>query len=235
MYNFKKQSFTLAETLVVLAIIGVVASLTIPSVIQNYKKHSASVRLKKFYSIMNNAITLAEIEQNQKVEDWDYSLDSITFFNKYLSKHINCKIGKGVNEKSYHPGYGWIQSTSNSWLRDACYFTDGTSMVFAVGKSRAFPMSYDVNGTKSPNKRGIDQFDFVFGNKDINCPYKPTPLGHNNIDDNHACYIVYLIKTGAPNAPTLQDEYNKCKSEIWPCTLYLFLKNFDFKDYPHKL
>ena len=48
----KKRSFTLAETLITLAIIGIVAALTIPSVMQNYKKHVYSARIKKFVGII---------------------------------------------------------------------------------------------------------------------------------------------------------------------------------------
>lgn len=54
--------FTLAEVLITLGIIGVVASLTIPSLINNYKEKELITRTKKTYSVIQNAILLAQVE-----------------------------------------------------------------------------------------------------------------------------------------------------------------------------
>lgn len=48
--KFKKIAFTLAEVLITLGIIGIVAALTIPQLISNYQKHVYTAQLKKFYS-----------------------------------------------------------------------------------------------------------------------------------------------------------------------------------------
>ena len=48
----KKYGFTLAEVLITLSVIGEVASMTIPTLIQNHKKHIAETRLQKFYSVI---------------------------------------------------------------------------------------------------------------------------------------------------------------------------------------
>ena len=45
-------AFTLAEVLITLAIIGVVAALTIPSVISNYKKTEIETGIKKSFSLL---------------------------------------------------------------------------------------------------------------------------------------------------------------------------------------
>jgi prepilin-type N-terminal cleavage/methylation domain-containing protein len=51
MKNFKQNSgFTLAEVLITLAIIGVVAALSIPVVIKNYKNTQTISQLKKTFS-----------------------------------------------------------------------------------------------------------------------------------------------------------------------------------------
>ena len=42
-----KWGFTLAEVLITLGIIGVVAALTIPQVVQNYQKQATATALKK--------------------------------------------------------------------------------------------------------------------------------------------------------------------------------------------
>ena len=54
-----KNGFTLAEVLITLGIIGVVASMTLPVLIQNNKNKEVESRLKKVYSVMNQAILMS--------------------------------------------------------------------------------------------------------------------------------------------------------------------------------
>ena len=56
----KKQAFTSAEVLITLGIIGVVAALTMPTLIHNYRKSVVENKLKSEYSLIFNAIRMAE-------------------------------------------------------------------------------------------------------------------------------------------------------------------------------
>ena len=91
----KKLAFTLAEVLITLGIIGVVAALTLPALISNYKKQETTARLKKFYSTMSQAIILSE-NDNGSSKEWTkaYYLDldddsnkslTLNYFNTYLN------------------------------------------------------------------------------------------------------------------------------------------------------
>ncbi|MBR1753780.1 type II secretion system protein [bacterium] len=62
--------FTLAEVLLTLGIIGVVAALAIPTLISNNNKRIVETRLAKFYSSINQAIELSEVENGPK-EKWE--------------------------------------------------------------------------------------------------------------------------------------------------------------------
>lgn len=64
------KGFTLAETLITLGIIGVVAALTIPSLINNYNEKQTVAKVKKFYSTMSQAIKLAVEESGEDVVFW---------------------------------------------------------------------------------------------------------------------------------------------------------------------
>lgn len=55
----KKSGFTLAEVLIILGIIGVVASITIPMLIANYQKKQTVTKLQKAISVINQAYRLA--------------------------------------------------------------------------------------------------------------------------------------------------------------------------------
>lgn len=67
--QFKKFGFTLAEVLITLGVIGVVAALTLPSVVANYQKQKTVSFVKKFYNEINNAIKLS-VAENGDVDLW---------------------------------------------------------------------------------------------------------------------------------------------------------------------
>ena len=61
--NLSKKTFTLAEAISVLTILGVVAAITIPSTIVNARNREFVTRAKKTYSALNNATELWMIEE----------------------------------------------------------------------------------------------------------------------------------------------------------------------------
>src|SRR5574344_1899855 len=146
-----KAAFTLAEVLIVLGIIGVVAAMTIPTLIEHTRKQETSTALKKFYSNMNQAIKLSEID-NGDPSNWEYipgSTKAIDFFNMYLKDYL--KVSK-IN-------------ISNSTI----YLNDGTSLYLWTGN--CVDMLFDVNGDKKPNSFGKDIFDFLFCSSPANSSY----------------------------------------------------------------
>lgn len=60
--NSRKIAFTLAEVLITLGIIGVVAALTLPALIANYREKAFVVAAKKNYSVLTNAINKWNVE-----------------------------------------------------------------------------------------------------------------------------------------------------------------------------
>jgi prepilin-type N-terminal cleavage/methylation domain-containing protein len=75
-----KKGFTLAEVLITLAIIGVVAALTIPAVTKNYKATELKTQFKKSYSILNQAIARMYMEEGVVVSKID-SPSGNAFYN----------------------------------------------------------------------------------------------------------------------------------------------------------
>lgn len=86
-----KLAFTLPEVLITLGIIGVVAALTIPSLMSKYHRMTVETKLKKFYSTVNQAIKLSE-EDNDGFPPLDSSTvkdnDNVELINDYYSKYI---------------------------------------------------------------------------------------------------------------------------------------------------
>ena len=63
--SLKKAAFTLAEVLITLAIIGVVAAMTIPTLISNYQEKATVSKVKQAFSIISQAYQLAKIENGE--------------------------------------------------------------------------------------------------------------------------------------------------------------------------
>ena len=89
----RKTAFTLAEVLITLGIIGVVAALTLPALINNYEKSVVETRMQKFYTNINTALKLSIVENGDMV-DWTFPQDyydadgSEKFFNTYLKNNL---------------------------------------------------------------------------------------------------------------------------------------------------
>ena len=83
-------AFTLAEVLITLGIIGVIAALTIPSLIEHEQKVQTVSQLKKDYSAISQAIERSEID-NGSAKDWNWGSDETSIkasFNTYWAPYL---------------------------------------------------------------------------------------------------------------------------------------------------
>lgn len=74
----KHKAFTLAETLITLGIIGVVAAITIPGLIYNYKAHRLQSQFLKSYSTLQQVF--------KRMEADDVSLDPSHILQEHFIK-----------------------------------------------------------------------------------------------------------------------------------------------------
>ena len=101
----RKSAFTLAEVLITLGIIGVVAALTLPSLLANYTKTQTVVQLKKSYSVLEQTIKNAENDYGE-VNNWPEWDDAEIILNKYFVPYL-----QGTKE------FGKVKS----WDKAICY------------------------------------------------------------------------------------------------------------------
>ncbi len=170
----RQKGFTLAEVLITLGIIGIVAAMTLPSIVGNYKKKEIITRIKKFDSMMSQAVLLSEA-QNGDAKYWEKVNTIIkdddgndvydnnagpeatyNFITKYIAPYIKYyRIEKSV-----------IQPNAPGEKMLAIYFSDGSIAYAKNGACIDFRL--DVNGLKNPNKDGSDIFVFAL------CPWNPS-------------------------------------------------------------
>ena len=166
-YNYSF-GFTLAEVLITLGIIGVVAALTIPSLIKDYQKKQTVVQLRKVYSDLQNAHKLAEVD-NGPASDWNYptqrcdEYDCIAQFVEqyYLPYFQGAKIVKTSDMPDYIMLAGSNATLLYGNLKLYLILNNGVILSFFVNTPNGYIWLFaDINGQKGPNKVGKDIFVF---------------------------------------------------------------------------
>ena len=122
-----KKGFTLAEVLITLAIIGVVAAVSIPSVISNSNQQQYKTGLKKAVSVLNSAITM------NTALDGETPYDNANLFG-YLMRHMS--VMKSTDRMD---GYYYVTNgiEGDRYVNAAFYTTDGMRFEFRAGNAPA--------------------------------------------------------------------------------------------------
>ena len=175
-----KNGFTLAEVLITLVIVGVVAAFTIPTVINTYVESSTVAKVKKGLSILGQAKKLAEA-QNGSIMGWDFSdgftAEAAEQFWNYLKPHLSVAKDCGSNTDCYKPnGLYYMYGGSADHASNSKYYkfvlADGSVMWFKMLEGERCSSSFanlqnvcatffhDVNGDKKPNTFGKDIFNY---------------------------------------------------------------------------
>lgn len=98
-----KKAFTLAEVLITIAIIGIVAAITIPTLVKNYKKKVIAVRLEHFAAIWRQEYRLVEFDNGNNFYGELVPANPAVaenFYKKYFAPYIKTikteQIGDGM-------------------------------------------------------------------------------------------------------------------------------------------
>ena len=189
----KNFAFTLSEVLITLGIIGIVAALTIPNLVYNYRKTSATAKLKKTYATLQNAIQLSMASNlgYSYVNFSDGDTDSmINWYNYYLKPNLKvqkdcidtpgCWHTSGVTKQLNGQTALWDEGTKGIGGNIIVFVTidgvmvnlDGaaandieTHFGVKIDGTSGLVVHADVNGDSPPNVIGQDIFVFVFDNK----------------------------------------------------------------------
>jgi len=177
----KKAAFTLAEVLITLGIIGVVAALTIPGLINNYKAARLHSQFLKSYSTIQQVFKQMEAD-DISLNPADYNTATGKFyktFMKYLQAPFDCGTNSDKNKKNILPCYyADLTSTDKPYKtydqKNEISFSifddgeialqDGTLLLFENQKDANFVWVHvDLNGYNNPpNIWGYDLFTFEF-------------------------------------------------------------------------
>ncbi len=171
-----KKGFTLAEVLITLAIIGVVAALTIPSVILNTNQQEYKTGLKKAVSVLNQAISMNMAIDNVSPNDIENVAQMVNYFSnrmntlssdttrgqfyttdgmrfQFLTAAGAARVAGSCGREAGNTTAtctGGTNSTSCGAIT-GCAWSNGASVAYCGGSNDPCYLVVDVNGDRKPN------------------------------------------------------------------------------------
>ncbi len=182
--NDNKKGFTLAEVLITLGIIGIVAAMTIPSLLTNIQDRQFKSMYKKYFSTLSQAMlrNYEDTGETFSYADWremPFFICNVQKYMKVQSSGIDCsKVYNRAeafwgtdswprtenSDKLWHSGAQWYDKKGKPMYLNGGYLPltfvllDGTMFNFNCYNS----ILLDVNGKNGPNVVGRDIYFLRF-------------------------------------------------------------------------
>lgn len=167
-----KFGFTLAEALITLGIIGVVAAMTIPNLIATHQKKQTVVKLQKAISVLNQAYRLAYDDVGEVTAEEARTLGAQNYFDKFWAPYIKVQSLCSVEGCGYGAYPQWKMTNGSPYglavhtsdARVAFTSMDGFFYIVVTytgggdDSTTVNSVYVDINGTAKPNTMGKDIF-----------------------------------------------------------------------------
>ena len=170
----KSRAFTMAEVLITIGIIGIVAAMTLPTVVKDKRNKELETAFKKQYNVISSVLDYMYAQDMQTTPDVLSSGDLYKTFNKISKVIKTCTPNDNDPDlcftKSSDSSYKDLQRKVSTIKSDEMddyqiILIDGALITFNSYKGTV-TIGMDVNGkTKQPNTLGYDVFLFDIGNK----------------------------------------------------------------------
>ncbi|MBQ9245100.1 type II secretion system protein [bacterium] len=197
--SFNKQGFTLAEVLVTLFIIGVIAAMSIPVAIKSTEKMEYVSALRKAHSVLSQSLYTIARNNGYPIGDYTFFndenfMDEFAQVTNIIKKCQTTNECMGSDAETYQQMYTQLNGSPATDLTSGktVITADGIMYTFAE-PSGTFGLSesdianrlgrivVDINGSRAPNRYGRDTFFFYIVNgKGL------VPAGHYAVND---CFV----------------------------------------------
>lgn len=189
----KISGFTLAEVLITLGIIGVIAAITIPIIMNVFQDAQFMNAYKKAYSVLSQAF-IQTLNNNEFVAftgtnssqgaEANFAAIKQKFLvskNCDVSHFSDCWNTNGETFRTETPTVSFIDNSGMAWRLRALDSSTTTPAILV-----------DTNGNKSPNQYGKDRFPFLFSNGGV-VTIIPDNVFHSYSDDMMSGIPVKII------------------------------------------
>jgi prepilin-type N-terminal cleavage/methylation domain-containing protein len=168
--KFPRKAFTLAEVLITLSIIGIIAAMTIPTLAHKIRNKILEIQFKNTYAKVTQA--LKRMQADMEVTNIG---DYCAYYVKYVG-YVNKTECLTSFKKAFNTNTKYIERTDISTfgstdikvhpvdnLKEALFRayakSDGTYISYMIN-SYTFFITIDTNGATKPNRLGYDIFMF---------------------------------------------------------------------------
>ena len=172
--KMRKNAFTLAEVLITLSIIGVVAAITMPAVINDFKVKQTVTTVKRMYNLLSQAILKAQVEYGD-VKNWEDNSNSLEEYVTVIGNNLkqqfkvldDCGTGKceHLHDAQIYTLNGSLYPKENLDLSAENVYkfqiSDGGVIFIRSNTVGTADITIDINGNKAPNTMGRDIFSFA--------------------------------------------------------------------------
>ena len=223
----KRVAFTLAETLITLAIIGVVAAITIPSLVKNYNEKAWATAQSVFEKRLDVAVK--QLNTEEKLAGYSSTMDFVNVLktkikitkvcdSSELTKCFENKIQANYKEIDITEFESGRQFTKENWGTETVgvQFANGVSALIAYNPdtkqepynnqfgaaAESMAILYDVSGHKNPNTLGKDVNQNA-NVKKLGCYIKPDLVG--------GMCISKILAPGTGYSPMTYEECTQAK------------------------
>lgn len=193
------RAFTLAEVLITLGIIGVVASLTIPMLAQKIEANANYSKMLKAYSTLSLAAAAIRNDNSGDMTDAaaDYT-EMMNLFSEKIKTYKSCDYAQ-IATCYLAPANDIIQSPANYYLAGAT--------------------TINMTLTRFPKIVSIDGYIYAFGAITPNC----TSFQYARNGINEGCEIVY-VDTNGEQKPNIEGKdiwaFTINKHSVTPYSMY---------------
>ena len=207
--RYKKSGFTLAEVLITLGIIGIIAAMTIPTLISNSQKAQYVAALKRTYSMLSQVQGLLASDNGDFVSAMS-NINSSEGFASIFAKKMNvakiCNTASGIigclankymylngdilTFANYHSSFVTVDGIAYWFERysSECSSSKSSGITPPILDKQICGIIYvDINGpNRGPSKLGRDLFSFWVTNRGV----YPFGTGDPKQDIDTECKII---------------------------------------------
>lgn len=192
--------FTLTELIVALAVVGIIAAVTVPVLVQRYQKDIQVTMLKKMYKdLQDNLIMLQAENINRSFYEVLENSGGALFSDNYIIKK-DCSANHPDRDGCFALSYKNLKNEVNDDIDigDAdgygAIFADGSSMyvVPPTTEEGSATVYIDINGPDKPNIGGRDMFQLeVYNDYSVDVIPPETVQGGNAVQARENLFNSY--------------------------------------------
>ena len=248
MKNINKRAFTMAEMMVVVVILGVIAALVLPGMIQDHQKQINLAKTAKWYNEISKMVAMKNLEEDDGIATKTVNSHGIAYLTtldeafEFFKPLRPIKIDTSTEKKRwtyhwlsgevcdqrtclYNGGATVLQLPDGATINTSTYAGDIAYKAFAI----------DPNGKKGPNIVGQDLFIFAITEEN-----GVQPVGSPGAGTGEELFGEYdrdvLTGKKAPSRggdSSYACSENAAKGGFW-CSALLRMDGWTFKeDYPY--